>query len=307
MNVIAADRCTTTGTSRARLLRTARSKAAVLAALACAALLPACAQQPLRDAGVPANFDAFLGSVAPSAPEFLPAPSAEESSSSLAEANLPDAPAPQIQNTPLQAATPPSPPPAQGQEPIAPLYWKYIPAGYVPQKIDGHDKVVIGFRDLYSAGNFAAMFLSAGYEQLTNTEPHYGTDRGAFGERLGAAAVRESSEGIFTDAIFAPLFHQDPRYFEEGPSYGFVHRVLYAVTRVVETRDDSGHESLNGSLLVGYAASSALTLAYYPSQDRTAGYPLATYAGALGGAALGFVVDEFADQVLQKIHLEKKP
>lgn len=302
MNGIVINR--TPAEARQGLLQAVCGKAAVLAAFTCMALVPALAQQPLLQAAAPADFHAFLGSVAVSAPGLSPAVSVSAvSSSSTSAANLPDAPQPETavaQDAETHTLAP-------GQGPIAPLYWKYIPAGYVPQKIDARDKVMIGFRDLYSAGNFAAMFLSAGYEQLTNTEPHYGTDRGAFGERLGAAAVRESSEGLFTDAVFAPLLHQDPRYFEEGPSYGVVHRIVYAATRVVETRDDSGHESLNGSLLLGYAASSALTTAYYPSVDRKPGDPFATYVGALGGAALGFVVDEFTDQVLQKLHLEKKP
>jgi hypothetical protein len=236
------------------------------------------------------------------------APSADASSSSAPDA-LPEAPSAVLlaqQEKPLVAGTPAESTRTENK-PIAPAHWKYIPADYTAQKITNKDKVEIGFRDLYSAGDFASIFIAAGYEQLTNTQPHYGTDRGAFGERLGAAGAREASEGIFTDVVFSPLFHEDPRYFEEGESYGFVHRVVYAVTRVVLTKNNDGDSVPNAALLAGYAASTALTISYYPSVDRKGGYPVETYFGALGGAALGFVVDEFSDQVLRAIHLEKKP
>ena len=185
-------------------------------------------------------------------------------------------------------------------------YSKYIPSGWTAQPITAHDKVILGLRDLYSPLDFLAMFASAGYAHVTNGEPNYGTDRGAFGERLGAAAIRETSQGLFTDTVFAPLLHQDPRYYIEGSQYGFIHRVLYAGTRPLITRNDSGKSAINASMLLGYAAASGLSYTYYPQINKNFHDTAATYGGSLGGAALGFLVSEFSDDLLKFVHLKSK-
>ncbi len=150
------------------------------------------------------------------------------------------------------------------------------------------------------------MIASAGYEHALNGEPNYGTDRGAFGQRLGAAAIRESTQGFFTDSVFSPIFHEDPRYYVQGEGHGFFYRTMYAVTRPLITRTDSGRNSVNGALLAGYAASTALTYTYYPPINRNFHDTASIFGGSLGGAALGFFVSEFSDDALKAIHLRKR-
>lgn len=223
---------------------------------------------------------------------------------------MPSAPTPQTssQSAPqsggLSASTPPATP---GQHPTAPLHAKFIPAGYQAQPLNAHDKVITGLGDLYSVENFAAIILSAGYEQLLNSEPNYGVDKGAFGERLGAAAIRETTQGIFSDMVFSPLLHEDPRYYQKGPQYNPVKRTLYAVTRPLITRTDAGKPSVNGGLLLGYAAAAALTPAYYPQINRNFHDTASTFGGSIGGAALGFFVNEFSSDVLVALHLRHNP
>jgi hypothetical protein len=230
-------------------------------------------------------------------------------SSSATNEALPEEPQPQNpqQTKPLVAAVP-STVPVTTSKPVVGRYVKYIPADSAAPQIHGREKFILGARDLYSAGNFAAMIVSAGWEQLTNGSPNYGTDRGAFGERLGAAGIRETTEGIFTDGVFSVMLHEDPRYFVLGPRYGFVHRTLYAITRPLVTRNSSdGHRTINAGLLLGYAASTALSNAYYPQINRNFRDNISDYGGSIGGAALGFAIDEFYDQALEAVHLKKKP
>jgi hypothetical protein len=189
--------------------------------------------------------------------------------------------------------------------PVASIYKKYIPAGWSAQQITPQGKIILGMRDLYTPSNFAAKIVTAGYEQALNGQPNYGVDRGAFGERLGAAAIRETTQGLFTDSVFAPLLHEDPRYYVEGPQYSLFHRAMYAVTRPLITRTDSGHRTINGALLLGYAASSALTYSYYPQINQNFKDTASTFGGAIGGAALGFFVSEFSSQALVMLHLKK--
>ena len=199
-------------------------------------------------------------------------------------------------------------PKAPDSRPVAPLYTKYIPPEWAYQPIHGREKLILGARDLYSPANIAGFFVSAGYSHLNNGQPNYGTDRGAFGERLGAAALRETAQGILTDGVFAVMFHQDPRYFGEGRRYNVFHRALYAATRPIIVRTTNGTGStVNSSLLTGYAAAAVLNLAYYPSINRNTKDVFSSYGGSLGGAALGFVVQEFSSDALEFLHLKHKP
>ncbi|HEX4154214.1 MAG TPA: hypothetical protein VHY48_01250 [Acidobacteriaceae bacterium] len=279
------------------LLRAAASPAAFAEAAASAPLLRS--ELAAGDANGAANA-AASGSPSSSSDDML--------------SGLPDAPEPQNaqdsqqepSQKPLVAASPKTVP-VTTAKPVVGRYVKYIPADSAAPQIHGREKFILGARDLYSAGNFAAMLVSAGWEQLTNGSPNYGTDRGAFGERLGAAGIRETTEGIFTDGVFSVMLHEDPRYFVLGPEYGLVHRTLYAITRPLVTRNSSnGHKTINGGLLLGYAASTALTNAYYPQSNRNLRDNLSSYGGSIGGAALGFFVDEFYDQALEALHLKKK-
>ena len=233
--------------------------------------------------------------------DALPAPSSSVGSDSDAKA-LPQAP-----STVLRGSNVPSE--EVDQHPaaahVATLSTKYIPAGWTAPRLTAHDKIVLGLKDSYSPFSFLGIIFSAGYSHLTNGQPNYGTDRGAFGERLGATAIRDTSESLFTDTIFAPMLHEDPRYYVEGPQYNFFHRVIYAATRPIITRTDSGKESLNGALLLGYASASAISYAYYPAINQNFKDTAATFGGSLAGAAIGDFVSEFSDEVLIKLHLKK--
>jgi hypothetical protein len=167
------------------------------------------------------------------------------------------------------------------------------------------DKVVGGMKDSVSLFSATGWLAAAGWEQLTNTSPNYGTDAGAFGQRLGAATIRGISEGVFSNSLFAPLFHEDPRYFIMGPGHPFFKRLVYAGTRVLITRTDSGHATPNFSLIAGNAAGSALTIPYYPAQNTSFKEVAETFGGSLGGSALGFVVNEFIVDALIDLHIKK--
>ena len=228
-----------------------------------------------------------------------------ESSSATPDIALPDAPtpaapAPQVRS----ASTPPDPGTPQAKH-IVPRNDLFVPAGWRAQPMSAHNKVVAGSRDLISVENLGAMVISAGYSEITNGQPNYGTGAGAFAQRFGAAVVRETSQTAFSEIVFAPLLHEDPRYYQKGPAYNPVRRTLYAITRPLVTRSDSGSQTINGSLLLGYAAAAALTPAYYPSKNRNFSDVASTFGGSIGGAAIGFFISEFSTDVLQALHLRR--
>jgi hypothetical protein len=196
------------------------------------------------------------------------------------------------------------PPAAPGKH--APHLQMTIHPGEVADPMTVHDKVVGGIKDSVSLFSAVGWIASAGWEQLWNDSPNYGTNAGAFGQRFGAAVARGVSEGIFSDSLFAPIFHEDPRYYIMGAGHPFFKRLVYAGTRVLITRTDSGHTTPNFALLAGNAAGSALTVTYYPQKNTTFSEVAQTFGSSVGGSALGFVVDEFIVDALIDLHIKKK-
>lgn len=209
---------------------------------------------------------------------------------------LPEAPAPQRPNGTAVTGSP-------NAQHIVPLHSEYVPSGWTAPRLTAHDKVVAGLQDLYSLENLSAIPISAAYEYIVNSEPNY-SPSDAFGKRVGAAAIRETTQSLFTEVVFAPLLHEDARYYQKGDGHGFIPRTLYAITRPLITRTDSGTQTINGALLLGYAGAAALTPAYYPSINRNFHDTASTFGGSIGGAALGFFVSEFSDDVLRAVHLK---
>ena len=181
-----------------------------------------------------------------------------------------------------------------------------VQPGDVAKPMTVRNKIASGFKSSVSLFSVAGWFSATGWEQLTNGSPNYGTDAGAFGQRLGAATIRGISEGVFSKSLFAPLFHEDPRYYVMGSGHPFFKRAVYAATRSIITRTDSGRTTPNFSLFAGNAAGSALTTTYYPSQNTSFKEVAETFGGSIGGSAIGFVVDEFIIDALVDLHIKKK-
>jgi len=170
---------------------------------------------------------------------------------------------------------------------------KFISPGQIAPTLTAGDKALLGVKNAFTPFAVSGWFASAGYSQVTNSSPNYGTDRGAFGRRLGAAAVLDSSENIFSDSLMSNVFHEDPRYYRMGPAHNFLVRLVYSGTRSVFTRTDGGHSSVNFAQLSGTLGGAALTNLYYPQANRSMGQTMETFGGSVGGSALSDVVSEF--------------
>jgi hypothetical protein len=180
-----------------------------------------------------------------------------------------------------------------------------IQPGQTAPSLSQGDKVSLGLRESFTLFSVIGWTASAGYSQLTNGSPNFGTDSGAFGERLGATSLRLISQNILGNALFSPIFHDDPRYYKMGSGHNIVARTLYAGTRAVITKSDDGRTRLNYSLLSGHLAGAALTNTYYPSVNRGFEQTAKTFGTSMGGSAFGFVVTEFLDDLLTFAHLQK--
>ena len=187
-----------------------------------------------------------------------------------------------------------------------PYYHRVIKPGMGPQPLSSGQKFGLAARASISGMSFASNFISAGWSHVNDSRPHYGTDRAAFGERLGAAKLKQTGENFFSYAIMASAFHQDPHYYIRGPSYSIKNRAIYSATRVLITRNDNGSTGVNWSKLVGLACSNALVNAYYPDRDRGVKASITAYGTNLLTTAATLELDEFLPDVIHVVHHKKK-
>jgi hypothetical protein len=158
--------------------------------------------------------------------------------------------------------------------------------------LNSRDKMVFWLHEEVSPVGWFPAILSAGYDQLTNGDPKYGSDSVAFGERVGAAFLRESSYRFFSDSLFPTLTHEDPRYFRKANG-GVKARGLYAAEQAFVGQRDNGSTGINYSDILGHLAGSALTATYYPAPSVSARVVMETWGISLAGEAGGNLFLEF--------------
>jgi hypothetical protein len=198
---------------------------------------------------------------------------------------LPDAPAPDSGPTPVHAS--------DTEDPYAPSKWFGVvdPGEKVPA-LNPRDKMMFWLHEEVSPAGWFPTFWSAGWDQLWNSDPKYGSDSAAFGERLGAAALRESSYRFFSDSLLPTLTHEDPRYFRKA--YGSVtSRGVYAAEQVFVCPRDNGSTGFNYSDVLGHAGGAALAMTYYPAPSVNARVAAETFGWSLVGDASGNLFFEF--------------
>jgi hypothetical protein len=186
-----------------------------------------------------------------------------------------------------------------------PYIHRIVPPDLGPQPLSAGQKFELSLRSSVSAISFGSAFISAGWSHLNNSRPHYGSDRAGFGERLGAAKLKASTESLFSYGLWASAFHEDPHYYVMGSSHPITHRAFYSATRVLITRKDSGGTGVNWAKLVGLACSNALVNTYYPDVDRGARSSATAYATNIATTAATNEISEFLPDLLKAIRHKK--
>lgn len=147
-------------------------------------------------------------------------------------------------------------------------FHRIVQPGEVVVPLTGGEKLELAVVSRFTVSDVASTAFSAGWSQVRNSAPHFGTDSGAFGERLGALALKQTTQSILSYGIYADLFHDDPRYYVMGRQKNVGVRALYSASRLVIAQKDDGRAAINWPKFAGIASSTALTDAYYPARDH---------------------------------------
>jgi hypothetical protein len=231
----------------------------------------------------------------------LTQPAAGISGTVLASA-LPDAPQAQ---PPAQSFTAPAQPAAVGPLPPARRYAQVIEPGQQTVTFTPLEKVVFSFTEVARPITLLPVFYSASYEQLFQTDPKYGNDSGAYGEKIGASLLRRATLRVYSDGIFAAAFHQDPRFYRTAHG-SLVHRGWFAARQAFIRRSDDGVNQINYSGLLGRAVSAVTVLGYYPSPSRTGKVVGLTFGTSIASDMGGNLVLEWLPNIIHKFPIMQK-
>jgi hypothetical protein len=224
----------------------------------------------------------------------------------LGQSALPNAPSPHV---PVSI---PGPPPVHASHPNPPSKWDgMVDPGQMVPTLTTSDKMLFWLHEEVRPMSWAPTFLSAGWEQLIDGHPKYGSDSAAFGERLGAAALREASGRFFSDSLLPVVTHEDPRYYRKA--HGSIkERGLYAAERVFVSQRDDGSSGFNYSQTFGNLGAAALAVTYYPDPSTNAEAVLIAWMWSFAGSAGGNLFLEFWPDARDAIfhrhrHAERQP
>jgi hypothetical protein len=168
------------------------------------------------------------------------------------------------------------------------------------------EKFVTATEDSFDYSSVFIPLALAGYSQLTNATPEFGTGGVAYGRYLWHAAVDQTSENYMVEFVVPVVTHEDTRYYTLGRG-GFWKRSGYALSRAVVTRSDSGKEVFNASEVIGAGAAAGLSSLYYPAQERSFGNTGKEWGLDVGIDAASFVAKEFWPDINHWLFHAAKP
>lgn len=188
---------------------------------------------------------------------------------------------------------------------VMPDYQTITEHGTKARPLTPGQKWVLAWKETTDPFNILSAAIGAGFSQAGNQTPKYGNGVPAFSKRFGAALGDFATQNVFSAGLMATVLHQDPRYFRRGPESGVARRVLYSVSRVVVTRQDSGKAAFNASGILGMLLGIAASNAYYPSASVRAGVMAGRVETSLFGSVTGNLLSEFWPD-LQRKFLRRK-
>jgi hypothetical protein len=186
--------------------------------------------------------------------------------------------------------------PASKQQPqrilgIMPNF-RAVSAGAIPPPPTVKQSFILATRNSFDYSSFIFVGITSLMAEASDNHPQLGKGIGGYGQYYWRGLADKTDGNYLVLFALPSVFHQDERYYTmgEGPVWK---RGVYAASRVLITPNYHGHNTFNISELLGRGIAQGISLAYYPSQDRTGEKLAEKYAYAIGRDALTSVFREF--------------
>lgn len=274
------------------MARTLRCACVLLAISVFPVLALARRPQDTNGGAAQASADPAAQEGADPAADKAPAPSQNSAAAANSSGN-----AKQDKKKKKQAAKTKQPNPTPAPQQTSRMLWIVpnfgaVSAGVKFKPMTPKQKFWMATEDSFDYSSFAWTGVLAFQSYELNEYPELGRGGVAYGRYYWRGMLDGISNSYFSEAIVPVLTHEDARYFTLGHG-GIVKRLGYALSRVVVTYDDSGHNTFNCGEVCGDFASAALSTAYYPPQERGMVKISEGWGTQLESAALNNIAKEF--------------
>jgi hypothetical protein len=208
----------------------------------------------------------------------------------VASAALPDAPEPQNsssssqQDTTAQAQSGQKEIPLSRQQPkrilgLMPNY-RAVSAGAIPPPPTARQAFKIATQNSFDYSSYVFVGITSLIAEGGDAHKQLGKGVPGFWAYYWRGFVDKTDGNYWVIFALPTVLHEDERYYARGEG-GIMKRALYSTSRVLITPDYNHHNTINGAELLGRGISQGISLAYYPSSDRTAGALAQKYGYAI--------------------------
>lgn len=129
-------------------------------------------------------------------------------------------------------------------------------------------KFLIAAKNSFDYSSFAIAAIQSGVSMASNSYPEFHQGAAGYGRYYYHTLLDTADENFMVSGLWPVIFHQDNRFYTKGHG-GVGRRALYAATRVLVTRSDSGRNTFNASEIIGSGAAAGVATLYYPDQYQT--------------------------------------
>jgi hypothetical protein len=175
---------------------------------------------------------------------------------------------------------------------LEPRTWKSLPDAPSAQPPTQAEKFRTFVDEAGSPLTFGAAGVNTGIMHLTEVGDLRSGREARWTELYKGALIQKESGVFFSKYLYPALLKQDPRYHHSS-SPSFWGRVMYAASRTVITRNDSGKATVNTSYFLGVLTSVAIATAYRPYWTRSTSATFTTFASTIGTDAGINILHEF--------------
>ncbi len=214
---------------------------------------------------------------------------------------LPDAPEPNQPGNPDASPITPAAPveqsvPLSKEQPkrilgIMPNY-RAVSAGAPRTKPTMKESFTMATQNSFDYSSFLFTGLTSMMAEGENSHPQLGKGMPGFWSYSWRGFVDKVDGNYLVLAVLPTVFHQDERYYTMG-SGGIPKRTAYALSSILVAPNFQGKNSFNISELLGRGIAQGVSMAYYPSQDRTLEDVASKYGYAIMRDALTNTFREF--------------
>jgi len=151
---------------------------------------------------------------------------------------------------------------------------------------------------------FLSSAAGAGIGQARNSLDGYGQGAEGYGKRFGSSMATAASNNFFGTFVISSMLRRDPRYFLTLHG-GVGHRVGYALSRIVLSRNDDGKEGANWPGMIAPLLAESLANSYLPDKERTAGRTFQRYGWRIGLNTASNALREYWPTIFRNLRITR--